>query len=79
MGDISISALEAAIAKLNTIIPSHTGRLDHIKCDVSKESDVAAMVAHVDSWGGVVSTNFILCTESVKKRANRLVMDYRHL
>ena len=57
MADISVPALETATSKIKGIIPSHTGRLEHIRCDVSKETDVAAMVSHVDSWGGVVSPN----------------------
>ena len=52
MADISEPALERAIAKVKEIL-SHPPRLETIKCDVSKESDVAAMVNHVDSWGGV--------------------------
>jgi NAD(P)-dependent dehydrogenase (short-subunit alcohol dehydrogenase family) len=34
------------------ILPEH-GRLETIRCDVSKEADVEAMIAQVDSWGGV--------------------------
>ncbi len=64
MADISIPALEAAITKINNIIPHHTGQLDHIRCDVSKEADVAAMVAHVDSWGGVVSSSSPLSADT---------------
>ena len=52
MADISEAALERAIAKVLEIQPP-SGRLETIKCDVSKEPDVAAMVAHLDSWGGV--------------------------
>ena len=55
MADISIPALETAMSKIKTVLPSYTGRLEHIRCDVSKESDVSAMVLHLDSWGGVVS------------------------
>lgn len=64
MADISVPTLQAAVTKINNIIPVHTGRLDHIRCDVSKEVDVAAMVAHVDSWGGVVSDNSHLSLET---------------
>ena len=52
MADISEPALEKAIAKVKEILSDHL-RLETINCDVSKESDVAAMVNHVDSWGGV--------------------------
>lgn len=52
MSDISESALEKATAKIKEILPDHP-RLETIKCDVSKESDVEAIVAHVDSWGGI--------------------------
>lgn len=52
MADISEPALAKAVAKLNEVVPYHQS-LDTIKCDVSKESDVATMVERVDSWGGV--------------------------
>ncbi|MCJ1293695.1 hypothetical protein MMC34_005250 [Xylographa carneopallida] len=52
MADISETALTKASARIQEIIPYHA-RLETIKCDVSKEVDIAAMVAHVDSWGGV--------------------------
>lgn len=52
MADISKPALEKAIAKVNEIAPDH-GRLETMKCDVSKENDVSAMVSHLDPWGGV--------------------------
>ena len=52
MADISEPALSKAVTKINEILPNHA-KLETIKCDVSKESDVAAMVSHVDSWGGV--------------------------
>ena len=52
MADISEPALAKAMAKIAEIIPHHP-RIETIKCDVSKESDVAAMLARVDSWGGV--------------------------
>ena len=66
MADISIPALQAAITKIDAIIPNRTGRLDHIRCDVSKETDVAAMVAHVDSWGGVVSSSSVLLISALR-------------
>lgn len=52
MADISEPALAKAISKVKETIPHHS-RLETIKCDVSKEADVAAMVSHLDSWGGV--------------------------
>jgi len=52
MADISEPALAKAISKVKETIPNHP-RLETIKCDVSKEADVAAMVSHLDSWGGV--------------------------
>lgn len=52
MADISASALEKAIAKVSEKVPSAT-KIETITCDVSKESDIAKMVEHVDSWGGV--------------------------
>lgn len=55
MADISLPGLEGARSKISAIQPSHPGLLEHIRCDVSRESDVAAMVSHLDSWGGVVS------------------------
>ena len=52
MADISEPALATAIAKVNEILPNHP-RIQTCKCDVSKESEVAALVGHLDSWGGV--------------------------
>ena len=52
MADISEPALAKATAKIKELGYDHF-RLETIKCDVTKESDVAAMVEHVDSWGGV--------------------------
>ena len=52
MADISEPALAKGISKVQEIVPNHS-RLETIKCDVSKEADVAAMVSHLDSWGGV--------------------------
>lgn len=53
MADISEAALAKAILKAKEKSPGMTGTVDTIKCDVSKESDVQAMVEHLDSWGGV--------------------------
>ncbi|KAK1828603.1 hypothetical protein QBC39DRAFT_416554 [Podospora conica] len=52
MADISKEALERAIAKVKDLVPN-APRVETTVCDVSKEPQVEAMVAHVDSWGGV--------------------------
>lgn len=52
MADISVPALEKAIAKLKEQAPSVT-RVETIVCDVSKEADVERAVTHLDAWGGV--------------------------
>ena len=52
MADISEPSLAKAVANIGRLMPDH-GRLETIKCDVSKESHVEAMVSHLDSWGGV--------------------------
>lgn len=52
MADISEPALATAVAKVDEILPNHP-RIQTYKCDVSKESEVAAMVDQLDSWGGV--------------------------
>lgn len=52
MADISRPALDKAISKVQDLLPNIAVKLDTITCDVSKESDVAKMVEHVDSWGG---------------------------
>ncbi|KAJ9385115.1 hypothetical protein DTO282F9_5313 [Paecilomyces variotii] len=51
MADISEPALEKALAKVKELVPN-AKRVETIKCDVSKESDVKAMVESQDSWGG---------------------------
>lgn len=51
MADISEPALEKAQAKLKEIVPQ-APRVETIKCDVSKESDVQRMVESQDGWGG---------------------------
>ena len=53
MADISEQALTKALAKVKEICPDATGRISTIKCDVSKESDVAATVEFLDQYGGV--------------------------
>lgn len=51
MADISEPAVEKAQAKLKEVVPT-APRVETIKCDVSKESDVQRMVDSQDSWGG---------------------------
>ncbi|KAL2428951.1 3-oxoacyl-[acyl-carrier-protein] reductase FabG [Exophiala dermatitidis] len=53
MADISEPALAAALTKVKQLVPDAPGRLSTIKCDVSKESDVAAMVESQDQYGGI--------------------------
>ncbi|KAJ5910777.1 uncharacterized protein N7473_000080 [Penicillium subrubescens] len=52
LADISEPALAKALAKVKEVVPT-AGRLETIRCDVSKEADVQAMVESQDSWGGV--------------------------
>lgn len=52
LADISGPALEKAKAKVFKIVP-HAGKVETFIADVSKEADVAKMVEHLDSWGGV--------------------------
>ncbi|KAJ4678649.1 hypothetical protein HRR93_003130 [Exophiala dermatitidis] len=53
MADISEPALAAALSKVKQLVADAPGRLSTIKCDVSKESDVAAMVESQDQYGGI--------------------------
>ncbi|GFF88994.1 uncharacterized oxidoreductase YxbG [Aspergillus lentulus] len=53
MTDISAAGLERAIAKVQEVVPQHDGRVEYRVVDVSKESEVEAAVAHLDSWGGL--------------------------
>ena len=53
LADISPGALAAAIEKVHTILPGCPSRIETFTCDVSKEEQVKAMIAHVDEWGGV--------------------------
>ncbi|KAL8728719.1 MAG: hypothetical protein Q9166_005206 [cf. Caloplaca sp. 2 TL-2023] len=55
MTDISSSALTTALSKVHSIqtsLPSNQ-KLETLRCDVSKESDLSNAVEHLDSWGGV--------------------------
>jgi len=51
MADISEPALERALAKVKEQAPN-ARRVETFKCDVSKESEVKALVEYQDSWGG---------------------------
>ena len=51
MADISEPALAKAQAKVKEVVPA-APRVETIKCDVSKESDVQKMVESQDNWGG---------------------------
>lgn len=51
MADISPEALGKAQAKVLSLVPG--ARVETMKCDVSKEAEVKAMVESLDSWGGL--------------------------
>ena len=53
MGDISEPALARALKKVHEIVPHAFGRVSTMKCDVSKESDVQALVESQDKHGGI--------------------------
>ena len=53
MTDISEPALAKGIAKAKDMAPHRTGKVDTMKCDVTKEADVQAVVECLDEWGGV--------------------------
>ena len=53
MCDISEPALAKAREKAHSMAPYVSGRIDTMRCDVSKEADVQAAVERVDEWGGV--------------------------
>lgn len=44
--------MERAIAKVKEIVP-HAPRISTMRCDVSKESDVKALVESQDQYGGI--------------------------
>lgn len=52
MADISEPALAKALEKVKELVPD-CGRITTIKCDVSKESDVAAAIESQDQYGGI--------------------------
>ncbi|KAL8383583.1 hypothetical protein RB595_010672 [Gaeumannomyces hyphopodioides] len=51
MADISPEALTKAQAKVLSLVPG--AKVETVKCDVSKEAEVKAMVESLDSWGGL--------------------------
>ena len=53
MTDISEMALSKAVAKARELAPHMVGKVDTMRCDVSKEADVQAVVGRLDEWGGV--------------------------
>lgn len=53
MTDISAPGLERALSKVNSVVPTHDGKVEYRVVDVSKEDDVAGAIAHLDSWGGI--------------------------
>lgn len=53
MTDVNATALSAALAKAESVVPKHDGKVSTLVVDVSKESQVEAAVASVDAWGGV--------------------------
>lgn len=53
MTDISGPGLERALAKVNTVVPTHDGKVEYRVVDVSKENDVEGAIAQLDSWGGL--------------------------
>jgi NAD(P)-dependent dehydrogenase (short-subunit alcohol dehydrogenase family) len=53
MADISQPALEKALVKVKSLVPSPSGKLETAVTDVSKESDVEALVGKAEPWGGV--------------------------
>ncbi|KAI6361412.1 hypothetical protein MCOR25_006507 [Pyricularia grisea] len=51
MADISLDALAKAQEKVKSLVPD--AQVETVKCDVSKEAEVKAMIEHVDAWGGL--------------------------
>ena len=52
MCDISGPALEKALSKVHELVPK-APKIETKITDVSKEADIQAAVAHLDSWGGL--------------------------
>jgi NAD(P)-dependent dehydrogenase (short-subunit alcohol dehydrogenase family) len=53
MMDVNDTALDKALAKVKSVVPNHDGKVETKVVDVSKEDQIEAAVAHLDSWGGV--------------------------
>ena len=53
MTDILESALAKAMSKAKEMAPHMIGKVETMKCDVSKEANVEAVVERLDDWGGV--------------------------
>lgn len=53
MLDVSEPALAKATEKLATLLPSHPGKLETRKVDVTDEKSVASAIEYVDTWGGL--------------------------
>lgn len=53
MTDLSEAGLTKAVTKAKELAPHMTGKVDTMKCDVTKEADVKAVVERVDEWGGI--------------------------
>lgn len=80
MSDISIEALERGMAKVKELFPKMASKLEIKQCDVSKETDVAAMVEHLDSWGGcdVIFNNAGIMHADDAGMAARFPTTFRH-
>ncbi|TPX12996.1 uncharacterized protein E0L32_006641 [Thyridium curvatum] len=53
MTDINHAVLDKALHKVQGLVKNPAGRVESRVVDVSKEADVEAAVAHLDSWGGL--------------------------
>lgn len=53
MTDINQAVLDKALHKVQCLVKNPAGRVESRVVDVSKEADVEAAVAHLDSWGGL--------------------------
>lgn len=75
MTDISEGGLSNALQKVNTIVPaaSRAGKVETKVVDVSKEAQVEAAVAHLDSWAGWTSYSTMRgsCTATMRMRSTR--------
>ncbi|RPB27560.1 short-chain dehydrogenase/reductase family protein [Terfezia boudieri ATCC MYA-4762] len=53
LADVNGDALASALSKVKQVVGQVPGKTETFVCDVSKEDQVAAMVKHVDAWGGL--------------------------